>query len=184
MFIVLILTGLSMQYSNPEYPLIRFDLAVGYHNIAGIAVLAAFLFFVISNLLTTNGRYYMIKRQGWIGRIKRQLKYYTFGIFRKDHPPYPVSEAQKFNPLQKFSYVVVMYVLLPIVILTGLALLYPEMIIPTFWGLSGIHITVMLHIISGFSLSVFMVIHIYFCTIGATPWSNFRSMFNGWHTPH
>lgn len=184
MFIVLILTGLSMQYSNPEYPLIRFDLAVGYHNIGGVAVLLAYIIFVVANRFTSNGNYYLIKRQGWIGRIKRQFRYYTIGIFKKESPPYPVSEAQKFNPMQKFSYVIVMYVLLPIVIITGIALLFPEIIITTFLGLSGIHVTVMLHIIAGFMLSVFMVIHIYFCTIGATPLSNFKSMFNGWHTGH
>ncbi|MBN1340457.1 MAG: cytochrome b/b6 domain-containing protein [Bacteroidales bacterium] len=184
MFLVLIITGLSMQYSNPDYPLIRFDLAVGYHDIAGVIVLIAYIVFVTANLITPNGNYYMIKRQGWMGRIKRQFRYYTWGIFKKEHPPYPVSEEQKFNPLQKFSYVAVMYVLMPIVIITGLALLFPEMIIPTFMGLSGIHLTVMLHIISGFFLSVFIVVHIYFCTIGATPLSNFKSMFNGWHIPH
>ena len=27
-----------MQYSSPDYPLIRFDLAVSIHNIAGIIV--------------------------------------------------------------------------------------------------------------------------------------------------
>jgi thiosulfate reductase cytochrome b subunit len=28
------------------------------------------------------------------------------------------------------------------------------------------------------------VIHIYFCTIGKKPVSNFRSILNGYHEPH
>ncbi|MBE9484291.1 MAG: cytochrome b/b6 domain-containing protein, partial [Bacteroidetes bacterium] len=34
--LLLILTGLSMQYSDPEYPIIRFDWAVSIHDISGI----------------------------------------------------------------------------------------------------------------------------------------------------
>ncbi|MCD4736244.1 MAG: cytochrome b/b6 domain-containing protein [Bacteroidales bacterium] len=184
MFIFLILTGLSMQYSNPEYPLIRFDLAVTYHNIVGIVVVFAYVFYFFANKFTPNGKYYSIKRKGWIGRIKRQLYYYTIGIFKKEQPPFPISETQKFNPLQKFSYVIVMYVLLPLVIITGLALLFPEVIITTVFGLSGIYLTVMLHIISGFLLSIFLIVHVYFCTIGATTFCNFKSMVTGWHMTH
>ena len=32
LFLILILSGLCMQYSNPQYPVIRFDIAVAMHN--------------------------------------------------------------------------------------------------------------------------------------------------------
>jgi thiosulfate reductase cytochrome b subunit len=44
--IVLIITGLSMQYSDPDYPLIRFDLAVGWHNIAGVLLTVSYFIFL------------------------------------------------------------------------------------------------------------------------------------------
>ena len=184
MFLVLIVTGLSMQYSSPDYPMIRFDWAVSLHNISGVIVIISYLYFVIVNRFSRNRQYYRFYRKGFFERLKKQFVYYTIGIFKKEQPPFPVTETSKFNPMQKFSYLLVMYLGMPALIITGIALLYPEIIIPNVGGLSGIHLTDLVHIIVGFVLSVFMVVHVYFCTIGATPTSNFKSMFNGWHTKH
>jgi thiosulfate reductase cytochrome b subunit len=52
-----------------------------------------------------------------------------------------------------------------------------------FWS-SGLHLIDLFHIIVGFLVSLFMVVHIYFCTIGSTPLSNFKSMINGYHEGH
>jgi thiosulfate reductase cytochrome b subunit len=184
MFLVLIVTGISMQYSSPDLPMIRFDRAVYFHNLSGVILTISFVFFVVLNRITSNSRYYKYKKKGFLKRLKRQFAYYTVGIFRQQEPPYPVSRKRKFNPMQKLSYLLVMYVLMPVMIVTGLALMYPEIIIENVYGISGIHLTDLLHIISGFVLSLFMVVHIYFCTIGKTPVSNFRSMITGWHEAH
>jgi len=181
MFIVLIITGLSMQYSSPDYPFIRFDRAVSWHNIGGLTVSGIYILFVIFNRFSFNRKYYRLKRKGFIQRLLTQFKFYSFGIFKGENPPFPISKKRKFNPLQKFSYLVVMYILMPLLIITGLGLLFPEIIISNVFGFSGIHLTSLLHIISGFLLSIFMVVHIYFCTIGTTPVSNFKGMFTGWH---
>lgn len=181
MFLLLLVSGLSMRYSNPDYPLIRFDIAVSIHNFAGIIVTIAYFVFVIGNLVTSNGRFYTFKLREIFGQLKKQIIYYTFGIFKHEPSPFPLSESRKFNPLQKVSYVGAMYAFLPILIISGLGLLFPETIISRLFALSGIYLTDLVHIFSGFLLSVFMVIHIYFCTIGKTATSNFRSMINGWH---
>jgi len=181
MFLFLIVTGLSMQYSSPDYPFIRFDLAVLLHNIAGIIVTLGYFVFVIGNMVTSNGKFYKVNLKEIVGQLKKQFMYYTIGIFKHEDAPFPLSENRKFNPLQKVSYVFAMYAFTPIMIISGLGLLFPETIIPQVFGVSGIHLTDLVHIISGFILSVFMIIHIYFCTIGKTPTANFKSMFTGWH---
>jgi thiosulfate reductase cytochrome b subunit len=181
MFLFLIVTGLSMQYSSPDYPLIRFDIAVSVHNIAGIIVTIGYFVFVVGNMITANGRFYKFKISDIFDQVKKQFLYYTFGIFKHESAPFPLSESRKFNPLQKLSYVFAMYAFVPILIISGLGLLFPETIIPKVFGISGIHLTDLVHILSGFVLSVFMVIHIYFCTIGKSPTANFKSMFTGWH---
>lgn len=181
LFIVLIATGLSLQYAGESRGLVRFDLAVRYHNIAGIILTVSFVFFLFGNWLTPNGRFYKIKRKGLTDRLIRQLRYYTYGVFKHEKPPYPVSEKRKFNPLQKVSYVLVMYVMMPVIIITGFALLFPEVNLENVFGVSGIYLTDLLHIVTGFALSVFMIVHIYFSTFGKTVWSNFKSMFTGWH---
>ncbi len=180
--LALILTGVSMQYSNPEYPFIRFDIAVWLHNICGVLLTASYVMFIIGNWTTDNGKYYRLKLQGLIGRMREQFVYYTVGIFNnKANKPYPVTKDRKFNPLQKVSYVVVMYIFIPVIFITGWGLLYPETIVSNVFGYSGIQLTGLMHIIMGFFVSVFLIVHVYFCTIGTTVKSNFTAMFTGWH---
>ncbi|MCF8227330.1 MAG: cytochrome b/b6 domain-containing protein [Bacteroidales bacterium] len=182
--ILLILTGLSMQYSNPDFPFMRFDLAVSIHNITGILLTASYLIFLVGNMITGNGRYYHLNLRTISTELMKQFKYYTLGLFRGEKPPFPINEKRKFNPLQKISYAVVMYVFIPLLIITGWALLFPEITIHDVFGVSGLHLTDLLHLIIGFFVSVFLIVHIYFSTIGATPLSHFKAMFNGWHKTH
>ena len=116
--------------------------------------------------------------------MMKQFRFYVYGVFKKEDPPYPVTKKRKFNPLQLVSYVGAMYILMPLVIISGLALLFPEIIVTDVFGWSGIHLTDLLHIIAGFMLSLFMIIHIYFCTFGHTVTSNFKGMIDGYHHVH
>jgi thiosulfate reductase cytochrome b subunit len=183
--LLLIVTGISMQFSNPKFPLIRFDVAVSIHNIVGILLTISYFMFFIGNLFSGNGIYYNMKMRGLYTRLKSQFKYYTGGLFRNENPPFPVTRESKFNPLQQFTYVGTMYFLIPVVFITGWAMMYPDVFIPTkFIGLSGLHLTDLVHIFMGFMISLFMFIHIYFCTIGKTPVSNFKGIINGYHESH
>jgi len=182
LFLLLILSGLSMQYSNPELPIIRFDIAVSIHNICGILLTINYSIIIIGNFFTKNGKYYHINWRKNKDKMLIQLRYYLFGMFKGEHTPYPVTEKRKFNPMQKVSYAIVVYLLMPLIFISGWALLFPEMIfVKKILGTSGIHFTDLIHIIVGFVLSVFMVIHIYTCTIAKPPGSSFRAMITGWH---
>lgn len=181
LFLALIITGLSLQYSSNEYSLIAFEYSVSTHNISGIILCIAFAFYIIANRFTSNGNYYQFHLKGLLGRVFKQFRYYAFGIFKNEDPPFPISVGRKFNPLQKVSYVIVMYILMPIMLVSGIALFFPEILPTKIIGVSGIHFFDLLHIITGYVLSIFMIVHIYFCTIGRTPFANFMSMINGWH---
>ena len=183
LIIVLIVTGISMQYTNKQDYLLMvgFAGAVKWHNIAAILLTINYIFFVTGNILTENGKYYRIKKKDFISDNIRQLKYYTWGIFKHEKHPFPVTTERKFNPLQKLSYVLSMYIALPILILTGLGLMFPEVTINRIFGVSGLIITDILHITMGFFISVFLVIHIYTCTLGAKPTSLFRGIITGYH---
>lgn len=184
LIILLIISGVSMQYTNPANPFIRFDIAVTMHNISGMILTANYLVFLIGSITTPNGKYYKLTLNGLFDRLIKQFTYYTFGIFKHEKPPFPVTKESKFNPLQQFTYVIAMFVLVPIVILTGWALLYPEVVLTKFFGGSGLKINDFIHVIIGFFVSFFMFIHVYFCTIGATFVSNFKSMITGFHESH
>jgi thiosulfate reductase cytochrome b subunit len=184
LIILLIITGVSMQYTDPSNPFIRFDIAVKMHNLSGILLTANYMVFLIGSFVTPNGKYYKLTFSGLFARLMKQFTYYTFGIFKHEKAPFPVTKESKFNPLQQFTYVVAMFVLVPIVIITGWALLYPEVVLTKFLSGSGLRVNDFIHVIIGFFVSFFMLIHIYFCTIGASFVSNFKSMINGFHESH
>ncbi|MFC2111594.1 cytochrome b/b6 domain-containing protein, partial [Bacteroidota bacterium] len=110
--LLLILTGLSMQYSGVESNIMRFDIAVSIHNVAGIILSINYVFFIIGNLTTSNGKQYIMKRKNIFNNMYRQFIYYSIGIFKKAEKPFPISKENKFNPLQRFSYIIVIYVCL------------------------------------------------------------------------
>jgi thiosulfate reductase cytochrome b subunit len=182
--LILIVTGISMQYSNPEVPLINFELAVNLHNISGILVSVNYLLFFIGNMTTSNKKYYRIKLKGLNKRIRSQAVYYVYGMFKGQQPPFPLSERRKFNPLQKVSYLITMYLFVPGIIITGWALLFPETIIEDVYNVSGIFLTAILHTILGILISFFLIIHLYVASIGKSPLTNFKSIINGYHSIH
>ena len=181
--IILIVTGISMQ-SGVESSFIRFNLAVNLHNISGIVVSMNYIFYFIANWATKNVKFYLIKPQGFLKRPLKQAYYYAYGMFNGMKAPYPLSEKRKFNPLQKYSYVIVMYLFVPLVVITGFALLFPEIILDKVYSMSGITLTAIIHSAMGFFISVFLIIHIYISSVGKSPLNNFKSIITGWHSVH
>jgi thiosulfate reductase cytochrome b subunit len=183
LIIVLIVTGMSMQYTDKQdYVLVvGFARAVKWHNFAAILLTANYIFFVTGNLLTANGKYYKLEKRNIWSDMWKQMRYYAWGMFKGEEHPFPITLERKFNPLQKFSYIIAMYVALPLLIISGLGLLFPEVTINRIFGVSGLILTDILHITMAFFLSVFLIIHIYTCTLGSKPTSLFRGMISGYH---
>ena len=177
--LILIITGISMHWSVTS-PLIGFKSAVLFHNIAGIAVAFSYVLFFTGNLFTSNGLQYKVRMKGLRKKLIKQLRYYMFGMFKKEQPPFPPSLKRKFNPLQKYSYIFVMYLLLPLLILTGSALMFPEVIVEKVFGISGIFLTAVFHSVLGFLVSLFLIIHLYVASIGKNPLGNYKSILTGW----
>ncbi len=182
--IILIFTGLSMQSSEESSHLLGFNAIVNLHNISGILVTLCYFVFFLGNLFTPNGQYYLVKVKGFFKRPAKQAVYYAWGMFHGQTAPYPLSGKRKFNPLQKYSYIVVMYLFVPIVIITGIALLFPEIIIDKVYTFSGVFITAVLHSAMGFFISIFLIVHLYIASIGKSPLENFKSIMTGWHHIH
>jgi thiosulfate reductase cytochrome b subunit len=170
-----------MQYSDPLNPLIRFDLAVSMHNIAGLILIFDYLLFIIANTISRNGKHYRIQLKGLTDRLAAQFRYYTFGIFKNEPAPFPVTKKMKFNPIQQLTYFLTMYILMPLIFLTGVPMLFSGVVVRQLIGPKAFFFTDMLHIVVGFLLSLFLIIHVYFCTFGAKPYSNFKSIVTGYH---
>jgi thiosulfate reductase cytochrome b subunit len=179
--IILIVTGISMHYSAKENSFIPFDLAVSFHNLFSGLLIFNYLYFIISNLLTKNGKAYQIKRNNFLKKLALQSKYYLIGYFKGDPKPFPISKEMKFNPLQQVTYSVTMYFLVPLVILSGIGMLFPESIIEKFTTATGIQLIAVFHTVIGFLVSLFLIVHIYVASVGKHPLRNYRSIISGYH---
>lgn len=176
----LVITGISLQYSTAAY-VVDFESAISFHNIFGIMLAVLYIPFIVGNIITINGESYKMKIKGLMNRLFIQGRYYLIGYFKNENPPFPISKKEKFNPLQKVAYVFTMYLFLPAVIISGLGLLFPEFIIEDVLGFRGIQLTAIFHSMMGFFLSLFLIIHVYIVSVGKNPFSNFKSMINGYH---
>ena len=83
--------------------------------------------------------------------------------------------------MQKVSYLLVMYLFIPGLVITGLGLLFPELIIENVYQVSGIFLTAVLHASLGFLVSIFLIVHLYVASIGKHPLNNFKSILSGYH---
>ncbi|MBL8590963.1 MAG: cytochrome b/b6 domain-containing protein [Methylobacteriaceae bacterium] len=181
LMIVLAVTGASLHFADPELKLVPFSLATTIHEIAGIALAVTYAFFVVANIVSGNWWQYVPKPPGVLHRCWVQTRYYMWGIFRGEPHPYPPTKEVNFNALQAVVYWTIMYVAVPVVILTGLVFFYPTWAPERMFGLDGLLPIAMLHYVAGAAVILFMVAHIYLGTMGVRPTSLFRMMITGWH---
>jgi thiosulfate reductase cytochrome b subunit len=180
--LALIFSGISLHYSDRGAFLLNFETAISVHNVAGVLITISYFLFVFGNILTKNGKYYRVKTKGLSKRLTKQVQYYISGMFKGEESPFPISEKRKFNPLQKYAYIFVMYLFLPVLIVTGIALFFPEMIIEQVFQVSGVMLTAVIHGVTGFFVFVFLLVHLYVASMGNPPGKNYKSIITGWHT--
>lgn len=183
-FVLLVATGISLHYASVDSSLIPFQISVAIHNFCAIILTINYGVFILGNMFTGNGDYYRKWRKNLWPKLWKQFMFYAVGIFKGEPHPFPITKKQKFNPLQKISYVFAMYFGMPILIISGIALMFPNKISNTIFNISGLLFYDVLHIIVGFVLSIFLVIHLYTCTLGDKPGTLFKSMVNGYHEEH
>lgn len=184
LFFLLILSGLSLHFSDPKSGLIPFKTAILIHNISGILLSLTYLYFLVFSIIKGNYKHYIPKLKGFWQRIYLQARYYLIGIFIGENHPFEPNQEQKFNPLQQVTYLIIMAFFMPLIILSGWALMFPEFSPDEFLGLGGVWPMALLHTITGFILSIFMILHIYLGTTGQTVGELFKSMITGWHLSH
>ncbi len=180
LYAILIISGFSMHYAA----LIPFATARVIHNTAGILLVFMYLDFLIGNLFSWNGKQYIVRLNGLFTRLFKQARFYLYGIFKGEPHPYETTAEAKFNPLQQVTYVTLMFVIMPLIIISGLLILFPEYIPQLFIQYGGIAPIVLVHFIIGVFLTLFMIGHMYLGTTGETLTSNFKSMADGYHVIH
>jgi len=106
------------------------------------------------------------------------------GLALGEPHPYHATPERKFNPLQQITYAVVMYLLFPILIVTGIILLFPRMLPDKIGDLPGVWWFATIHYLSAAAVIVFLLAHIYLATMGDRVGYLTSAMFTGRHRHH
>jgi len=181
LILVLAATGVSLHFADPKLPLVEFSLAARIHDIAGVALVAAYGFFVVANIVTGNWWQYVPKPPGVVERCLVQARWYLLGIFRGEPHPYPVTREANFNTLQSLIYWGIMYLAMPLLLISGLVFLFPEFAPERAFGMDGLLPVAVLHYLAGAVIVLFMVAHIYLGSTGNTVGAMYKTMITGWH---
>lgn len=180
LFILLMFSGASMHFNGVGL-LLDFQAAITLHNTAGILLTVGWIGFIIGNLVSSNGRHYHVQLRGFLKRLISQSIYYGYGIFRNAPHPFHPSKEAKLNTLQQVTYIGVMYLLMPLLILSGWAFLFSVYLPETLLGIGSVWIVAMSHLTVAYLLVLFLLVHIYIITTGETVLTNMRAMLTGWH---
>jgi thiosulfate reductase cytochrome b subunit len=159
-------------------------LAVRIHNIVAFVVvlnafLAAFYHFASGQI-----RQYLPEPKGFFSQAIQQTQYYLRGIFKGEPHPFEKAPDSKLNPLQQVTYLAILNVLLPLQVLTGIAIWGAERW-PEFAGIiGGLRYVAPVHALVAWLFAAFLIMHIYLITTGHTPTANIKAMVTGWEEVH
>ncbi len=112
-------------------------------------------------------------------RLNAVARYYLVGIFRNEKHPFKKSEVSKLNSLQRLTYLGFKVLIAPVMILSGLLMLYyprwPQWGIP--WSFGAV---ALIHTAGAFLLLIFFIVHVYMTTTGHTVFSHIKAMIVGY----
>ncbi|RKZ15986.1 hypothetical protein DRQ53_07530 [bacterium] len=184
LFLVLAVTGFRIHWGGREEPLLSFETAYHVHNLVGLLLAVWFVWFLAMGAATGNDRSYWKLPPRWIRGVYAQARYYLVGVFRGDAHPFHPTRERRFNPLQQTVYLKAMHLLFPILAVSGVLLLYPEVLPETIAGYAAGWAVATVHYLCAAILSIFLVIHLYLITFGDRPRYGLQSMIDGKHRSH
>ncbi|ABQ26887.1 cytochrome b/b6 domain-containing protein [Geotalea uraniireducens] len=180
--VTLCITGAQIRF--PEYLAIfgSYKTAILLHNTAGIVVAVSFSlwFFYYKMIAGTLLKLYVPNQEELQHGLLRQAIFYFFRYFRGDPSPHHATPDNKFNPMQKSAYLAIMFVLMPLVSLTGILLMNVTPLRELVLLSGGLKILVSGHFLLASSLCAFLFTHVYLATLGHSPMAHIKPMWTGW----
>lgn len=179
--VALILTGLQIRYAG-LLDVMSFKVAVTAHNWIGFVVIANFFVWLLFYLFSDKiGVYHPeLSPAKYFRGSLRQIQYYGYGIFKGDPNPHHVSAYRKFNPLQSMSYQIIMMIVVPIQLYTGLLLWDVTRFAGAVAFFGGVRVVDTVHVLIFIILVFFLLVHVYLATLGHTRTAHIKAMFTGY----
>lgn len=181
-FLVLIVTGFSLHFAGVGTVGTGFRWQVVTHNAVGVALVAAYVYYLVAMVVTGHWRQY-VPHRGQIADIVKQARYYLHGIFVGAHHPFVAIPERRFNPIQQLAYVQAIFFLLPVQAITGVALLFPDHAPESIAGMGGVWPMAVGHSVSAYLSITFLLIHLYLALTVGEPHTGIASMLLGDRMP-
>lgn len=178
-FVVLVVTGIVLTYSSADFALIDYELADRLHQVTGIAFAILFVLFIIA---AGSGGYWRRYKNRWRGLGSRLYLHgsnvvrggsSSVGAGREVPSRLDLSSGLLFL-VQQFLYIISIVILSPLLVVTGVALFFPELAPEKIAGLAGLWSFALAHYWAGLASALFLLFHVYIATI-----AGFRRMIKG-----
>lgn len=180
--LLLVLTGIQLRFPDtfPLFGVLR--KAVHLHNVCGFIVIFDYIFWLIFYYAVEKdlGKQYVPTRRDLLQGIPAQANYYFSRIFLGEPAPFHPTRRAKFNSLQKTAYFGIMFIMLPLQMVTGLLLWNVKAFHPIIELLGGVRVVDAFHIILAYIFISFLITHTYLATLGPTFLSHFKAMVLGY----
>jgi thiosulfate reductase cytochrome b subunit len=180
--VTLCITGVQIRF--PEYANIfgTYKAAISLHNTAGVMVSISFFLWFFYYLFIAGSlvKLYIPNMDDIKRGIFRQAVFYFFSYFLGRQNPHAATLDNKFNAIQKMSYLFIMFVFLPLVIISGVLLMNIGPLRGWIIMIGGIKFLVDAHYLIACSFFAFLCVHMYMATLGHTPFAHFKQMWTGW----
>ncbi len=191
-FVAMIVTGFQIRYIG-LIDLLSFRTAVVLHNWIGFVLIGNFFIWFFFYLFSDKIKVYHpdLSPTRHFRASLRQILYYGYGIFKGEPNPYHVSVYQKFNPLQATTYQIIMPLLVPLQLYTGVLLWDVKRFSGMIDVLGGVRVVDTAHVLIFIFFVGFIFIHPYLASLGHTRTAHFKAMLTGYeevedeagHTP-
>lgn len=150
--IVLVVTGFGMYFSDLGTGILSFEVRHELHRLAGIAMTVAFVLFFVVYHLEAN---------------RHQLHYYWRNFLHRIQIAKEATPKQPHHrkPVSMSRYRIIMFLFMPLIIITGVALLFPDEAQKTICEIPLYFIILTTHLICTFIVTVFTIVHVYIAWI-------------------
>ncbi len=177
--ILLILTGIVIH--RPDmFGNIDLGVMVPVHNVLGFLLLFNAVFALFYFLVGERIQQFLPEPKGFFHQSIQQAMYYAKGIFKGEPHPFEKDERHKMNPLQQVTYLVILNILLPLQIITGILMWGAQRWPALSDAIGGLQYIAPFHTLIAWAFAAFVIMHMYLATTGHTPVSDIEGMITGW----
>lgn len=177
----LILTGMAIHYPGRIGTLGSMANAVRWHSWIGFFLILNGFLGIFYHLTAEKYHHFLPRMDDFSGAAIRQARFYLYGIFKGEKHPLDTDPRRKLNPLQKITYLLLLNILLPFQIVTGVLMWGADRWPGTVERIGGLWVLAPAHTLGSYLFLAFLIGHIYLSTTGPAPLSLLRAMITGYH---